>query len=431
MTARVRSVDGTAAIVAGWAIVFVARWGMAADAPAIALEEMQKEALLHNPGLTAIWESAEAAAARPAREGALPNPMVTLSAEDRASDFRVGGADMITIGAEQGLPWFGKRSLRRRMAEADAASARLAFESARLDLRQKITETAYRLEAARKTSELIQGEIGLLEQMEKVITARYENGAAGQQDVTKVQAETTMLRQRLIDAQSRETSLKARLNTHMGRAADAELGAMALPPEPVWPQPNLSNWFARAEAENPDLGKARVAASRARLEAGFVRRDVFPDVKIMAEVTRMREDDETRVMLGVGVDLPLQVPAIRAGVREADHRVRASEAERETVRRETAYMIQDVASCCAAAWQNLELLRTRLVPEAKARYRASEAAYSAGKADFLDLLESERFLLNVRTMQVMTEAEVATAYAELERLLGGAPTADVRGRVNP
>lgn len=411
------------AVAAGLALCHGEETSAPVHAAAITLDQAIEAAMERNPSLAAARLRAAAARDRPAREGALPNPMVGASAEDRAPDFRVGGASMTKLEVEQPLPGFGKRSLRRQVAQADLETARLSVEEKRLGLKLSITEAAYGLNAAHKTVALIHGEVEILKQLESITRTKYATGGADQQDVIKAQAEVTMMQQRVIDAQSRVTSLKARLNTLMGRNADADLGEVTVPPSPAWPQPNLSNWLVRAESQNPDLGKARAMAARSRLEERLARREFFPDLVLRAEVTRDRGADETFVMLGIGVELPLQIAATRAGVREADRMARAAESELEAMRQETEYMLQDIASCCASAWQNLELLKTQLTPQAEARYKASESAYSAGKGDFLDLLESQRFRLNVRLTTVMTEAEVATQFARLERLLGG-PIAD-------
>ena len=52
------------------------------------------------------------------------------------------------------------------------------------------------------------------------------------------------------------------------------------------------------------------------------------------------------------------------------------------------------------------------------RFSASEAGYRTGKTDFLDLLESERFLLNARVMAAMAEGNVGMELARLERAVG-------------
>jgi outer membrane protein TolC len=414
--------------VVGWVLGAAGQEGRLPDSGTrTTLDQAILTAYENNPSLAAARLRVSAAEFTPAREAAFPNPYVSVSAEDRASDFRVVGANTVRADVEQTFPWFGKRSLRRQVARADAQSVRFDADAQKLDLKLRVTEAAYGLHSARSTASLLLSELDLLTQLESVTRTRYATGTADQQDVAKAQAEVTMLKQRLTDVRSRETSLKARLNTLMGRSADAELGEVAVPPVTAWPQPELSNWLARADSSNPELAKARVMADKTRLKERLMRREYFPDLKLMAEITRMRDEDETFVMLGVGVDLPLRYEAARAGVVEANRMARAAEYDREAVRQETAYMIQDIASCCASAWQNLGLIRSSLLPQAEARYKASEASYGAGKGGFLDLLESERFLLGVRVMAVTTEAEVATQMARLERLLAG----PVGGAVTP
>ena len=71
-----------------------------------------------------------------------------------------------------------------------------------------------------------------------------------------------------------------------------------------------------------------------------------------------------------------------------------------------------------AARQTLKLYRDNLIPQARSRFDASEAGYRAGQADFMDLLESERFLLETRVMAAMAEGEAGMQAARLERALG-------------
>jgi outer membrane protein, heavy metal efflux system len=92
-----------------------------------------------------------------------------------------------------------------------------------------------------------------------------------------------------------------------------------------------------------------------------------------------------------------------------------------------------------AARRTLDLYRKDLVPQAEARFKASETAYQSGKADFLDLLESERFLLNARVMAAMAEGDLGMQWARQERAVGAdlasesatAPGADSRKADKP
>jgi outer membrane protein TolC len=80
--------------------------------------------------------------------------------------------------------------------------------------------------------------------------------------------------------------------------------------------------------------------------------------------------------------------------------------------------VQDAQFKLLTAQRTLALYRDALVPQAEARFEASEAGYRTGKVDFLDLLESERFLLNARVMIAMAEGNIGVQHARLERAVG-------------
>jgi outer membrane protein TolC len=66
----------------------------------------------------------------------------------------------------------------------------------------------------------------------------------------------------------------------------------------------------------------------------------------------------------------------------------------------------------------LELYKTELIPQAEARFNASETGYQTGKVDFMDHLESQRFLLTIRVMAVQAEGNIGIQLARLERAVG-------------
>src|SRR5258706_8237706 len=108
-------------------------------------------------------------------------------------------------------------------------------------------------------------------------------------------------------------------------------------------------------------------------------------------------------MVTVGVDLPIWRTKYRAGVREAEKKIEDSKAALQAAQQQTSFDVQDAASKLLTAERTLQLYQQQLIPQAKARYEASEAGYRTGKVDFLDLLESEQFLLNSRVMAPMAE----------------------------
>ncbi len=59
-----------------------------------------------------------------------------------------------------------------------------------------------------------------------------------------------------------------------------------------------------------------------------------------------------------------------------------------------------------------------MIPQAEQVLESSEAAYETGKLTFLELLDSERFLLSVRYGYARIRSDYLIAQANMERALG-------------
>ena len=216
--------------------------------------------------------------------------------------------------------------------------------------------------------------------------------------------------------------LKAKLNTLLNRRADSPLELAAKPPEAVSPE-NTKALFSLATENRPEVLAAQTQIERYALEKRLMQKEYLPDYKLGVEYRSMNKEDDL-LMFTVSVELPLWVPKYRAGVREAMEMQVSSQAAKEAAEQQSSFDVQDSSFKLQTARRTLELYRTELIPQAEARFSASEAGYRTGKTDFMDLLESERFLLNAKTMAAMMESTVGMQAARLERATGTALPAE-------
>lgn len=142
-----------------------------------------------------------------------------------------------------------------------------------------------------------------------------------------------------------------------------------------------------------------------------------PDYTLGVEYRDFRHAGDM-VMIQVGIELPVWRSKYGAAVREAGKMRTASLAARQATERKIALDVQDASFKLLTAQRTLELYRTELIPQAKARFNASEAAYRTGQTDFTDLLESQRFLLSTRIMAAMAAGNLGMQSARLERAVG-------------
>jgi outer membrane protein TolC len=382
----------------------------------LSLDETVKTALRDNSELKRLRAKWEAMRERPAQASALPNPMLRYSAMGLKDDFRFPDSEENRIGVEQEFPWFGKRALRGQIAEKDAAAMEREYEALRREVQMLTKETYYDLYALEQVVEITRSQADVLKRMEQTAQTKYTAGAVAQQDVIKAQAEITMLRQRLIELEQRGNALRAKLNELLNRPPDAFLGRPDTPPPDVT-APDKKLLIDRAEQKRPEIAAARIRAEKADLDRRLMVKEYFPDVTLGVELRSFREGEDM-VMAMIAIDLPLWWGKNRAGVREAEKMAESWRAGVEAARRQTVYDVQDIYYKLTTAQRTLELYRQALLPQADARFAASEAGYRAGKADFLDLLESERFLLEIRVMAAMSAGNLGMQWARLERAVG-------------
>jgi len=390
----------------------------------LTLDQLVADALRENPRLKSARALWEAMLQRPAREGTLSNPTFEYNAMDVPDGGNWPNTNEKRFMIEQEFSWFGKLGLRSRVAAKDAEAMQRDYEAMQRDVIQMVRESYYDLYGVQLSSSITRAEEDVLKRMETVAMTKYSTGEVSQQDVLKAQAEISMLRQTLYDLEQQETILQAKINQLLNRRADAPLGLAVTPPDSALDF-DLEHLFAAAEKNRPEIKGAQAQIDRSQAERDLMKKEFFPDYRLGVEYRSLGNSDDM-MMFTVGLDLPIWHGKYKAGVREAEKMIESNEAAKEAAENQVAFDVRDAQFKLHTARRTLDLYRNALVPQAQARFDASEAGYRTGKGDFLDLLESERFLLNARVMAAMAEASVGVETARLERAVGTdlSPAAD-------
>lgn len=373
-------------------------------------------ALHDNPELKSLRAKWEAMQERPAQAGALPNPMFTYSGMDMASGGTWPNTGEKRFMIQQEFPWTGKRGLREGIAIKDAEVMQRELETMTRDVAMMVKESYFDLYAVQRVITITREEEEVIRRIVKVTETMYATGERSQVDVLKAQSEITMLKQKLLETQAQENTLKSKLNTLMNRHADTPIGAVATSPKTGFGN-NMDLLYAMAATNRPEIQAAQSQVERYELEKKLMSKESLPDYKLGLEYRDIAASDNM-VMFTVSVDLPIRRAKYRAGVREAEKMRSSSQAARDAAERQSALDVQDAHFKWVTAQRTLELYRTELIPQAVARFNASEAGYRTGKVDFMDLLESERFLLGAKIMEAMAEGTLGMQAARMERALG-------------
>ena len=385
-------------------------------ATSLSLKDAVDWALRDNPELKAQQARWEAMQERPAQAVSLPNPMFVYSGMDMTDGGNWPNTDEKRFMVEQALPWFGKRGLREGVAKKEAEAGQWELEALTRDIVMQVKESYFDLYAVQRAIAVTQQEEKVVQGIVKVAETMYTTGARGQVDVIKAQTEVTVLKQRLLELLAQETALKAKLNSLLNRRADEPMGTAITPPESAF-NGATEGLFALAAANRPEVRSAQAQVDRYELEKKLMAKESTPDFSLGVEYRDFRHASDM-VMIQLGIELPVWRSKYGAAVREAEKMRTASLAARQATERQIALDVQDASFKLLTAQRTLELYKTELMPQAEARFNASEAAYRTGQTDFTDLLESQRFLLSTRIMAATAEGNLGMQSARLERAVG-------------
>jgi outer membrane protein TolC len=120
------------------------------------------------------------------------------------------------------------------------------------------------------------------------------------------------------------------------------------------------------------------------------------------------------------INLPWFTGKHGAEVAKMDHTLQADRAAVETARNKALFEVRDSFLRVEAARRSLILLKGELVPKSTQSADVSRANYERDKASFLDLLDAERSMRDVKLKYSQALIQYEMAIADLERAVGSA-----------
>ncbi|HLO63388.1 MAG TPA: TolC family protein [Azonexus sp.] len=408
-----------AALITGWCL-----GAQAQNLPGSSVDSLLSLARQGNPDFASMRYEADAAAERVTPAGALPDPRLRTELMDitkggsqsaSLSPSRVGSTRYTLM---QEIPWFGKRDLKREIAELEAEGAKGRAYGTWSEVASKIKTTYAQLYYLSRNESLTREILDLMVRLERIAQVRYAGGLAAQQDVIRAQLEQTAMRNELIAIETEHHHLMTRMNALLGRPAAAPLAMPeSLRPLPAPAQLDYAALEARARGRNPLL-----SADEHRIKAAEKSRDLayknrYPDLTV-GVVPNQMQNEVKQWDLMLEISIPLQQSSRRAQEREAEAMVSASRARRDATANQ---LLSDLSASLAeleAARRSERLTSDSLLPQAELTFKAALAGYENGKVDFATLLDAQRQIRQARLNQIKSRAEAQVRLAEIERIVG-------------
>jgi cobalt-zinc-cadmium efflux system outer membrane protein len=391
--------------------------------PALTLAEALREALDRNADLTSARAGVAPLSERAAQERSLAPPRVEAQIwQWPLTTINPANVDMYMFMVEQEFPGRGKRALRGANAEQELATASADVRMRQLEVAGEVRRSYVTLAISRRDL-LASYETGrALEQLAGAAQTTYAAGAGSQASVVKALIEVTRLQERMTQIAGEERMGAARLNTLIGRAPDASIGALDEPrPDP--PGAPAAALARIAVDTHPDVRAARAAVVQAESAMAVAQQERRPDW--MLQGGYMLLPGEAGAWTGrVGMTWPTAPWAktrLTAAIAEAGKRRDAATAGIAAAESRVRLVIAEAAARVDAASARLDVLRGTLVPQARHLVDATRVAFENAQGSLSDALEARLLLLEAQLDEARAIREAALARADLDTATGNAP----------
>lgn len=387
-----------------------------ADQP-LELEPLVTRVLALHPDIRAAAAAWRAAAQRYPQEIALDDPMF---------GYMLGpgswGNDEVdtayTLEVSQKVPWPGKRRLRGNIAQAEANAAYYDVGEQRLRIAESTRFAYYEYYLAHRQLAVLENSTRLLRSFREIALRRFESAQAEQQDVLLADIELGQLERQRLEYRRAERVARARINTLLLASPDARLPAPPADLRHSQPLPNATELLETSLSQRPELAAQQARIRRENYATALAHKEFYPDLEFIARYDAFWQEEPLRPMVGMNINVPLNTHKRWAAVREAHARTAQQQSTLDSQLLELSFEIEQAYRRVEELAATLATYQEHILPAARHRIEAAQASYTAGRLDFLRLVESQRSLLALEVEYYSAVAEYYQRLAALDRQTG-------------
>ncbi len=384
----------------------------------ITLREALAYGLLYNPEIKAFSLQKREKDALALQAGILPNPELLVEAENFAGSGSYTGLDRTetTLQLSQLIELAGKRPKRKRVALLESDLAEWDYYIKKLDVSLSVTKAFIDVLASQRRLVLMNESVHLAEQVFNTVAQRVEAGKVS--PVEEIKAGVILSTARIeLNRAKRELAAAVKKLAALWGSGSPKFEGVAGELEELVPLP-LEKELANRIYDNPDIARFPVEKEHrsARVELEKARR--IPNLTVGGGIRSLNETNDSAFVMGISIPIPIfnrnqgKIAAAEYGLLKVQEERRAAELR---VSAEFAESYMSLSTSFAEA----STLKIGVLPAAQKAFEATQEGYLQGKFGFLDVLDSQRTLFEVRGQYINALASNHKAVADVERLIGG------------
>lgn len=328
----------------------------------------------------------------------------------------VQGAE-ITLSLASVLERGGKLDARRTLVQSRIDALAVEREAQRLDLLAEVARRYLAIIAAGRQSAIAELDIEQRQHTVAVARKRLQAGASPESVVLTAQAALSRGELDMARAQQRVSAARQHLAALWGERAPTfeAVGGDPLALPEVADFAMLADWLARTPELTQFVGERRIREARLQL----ARSEATPDLDWQVGVRRLQDTNDIGLVGSVSIPLG---SARRAGpgVRAAQAGLAGLEIEREAKGMSLYSTLADAHGRYRVAQIEVQRLQDDVLPRLGKAEAATQKAYRAGAASYLEwaTLQAER--TSIRKQQLESALDAQRALIEIQRLTGQA-----------
>ena len=322
------------------------------------------------------------------------------------------------LSFSQFFPLFGKLSLKGKIAVVESQMFAAEYKNTELMVINQVKNAYYDLFMNSKAIELNQESLRLLENISKVAESKYSVGDIPQEEVYKLHSEVANLNNTIKNLEQENLAKQTALNALLSRDPESPLSVPDLN-EDISFVTDIRSLYKDTLLNQPELIIFSYAIEKNKYAKALAKKSFFPD--LMAGIVQRGITSATLgpwdLMLAFSVPLWFWTKQ-RYEVKEAIASLEEAEAVYKAMQNKAFAQVKDLATKIEIAKNKVKLYKTTSIPILESSIKASVAAFSSGKGDFMMLLDSQRMLVETKMNYYKAVVEYNMNLADLERAVG-------------
>ena len=380
-------------------------------------QDAVKEALAHNPSITAAREQVAEAKAGIAIATAIPDPSLVTEIDQERNFFNPGSGTEKDIGVQFTVPNPYRTHLNGRIARGGWLVAQFALTQLRQQIASQTAQAYDAVQVAVRHRDDLSESKRIAQQFLDKSQKRYQAGTVPKLDTIKAKVNLAQAENDLIANERTIAVAESGLNHLLGRVLGVtleEIDPLDIPG--AVPEPNALEQMAAAS--RPEL-RSMTAQRKAAHDSTKVAKQYWaPDVNLTLWHSDIEGAPDSYKFDG-GITFPLFFWQHEKGaVSQAVHHEKELESTEHDLFSQVMLDVHNSYTTATIAWRQAIFIRDELLPEAREAFDTTFTSYGLGGSSAMDLLDAKSTLVAAESEYTDALGAVNDAAANLERAAG-------------